>query len=160
MLNQEPLPTWIYLFEEVRKIEEYDDLTHDFNSLMIKVKTTGEITEDDNTKFYEIIKNQWKRVLIDKYNELENSISQRKTQGENFSKDIKALRKIRKGTETDLELDVYPELFQDLKEIREDIDAKISIEKYQRQQSLKILIFGFILGVAGSLMVGKILSLI
>lgn len=157
MPNLEPLPTLIFSFEEARKIEEYEDLTNEFNLLRLKVENKHEITEGDVIKFDKIIRIQWQRVLKSKSDETESGIKGRNTEGQNFAKNLKEIAKIRRKAEEYLEIDKYYELFNDLKEVHEDADAKISIEKHQKRESRKMLAIGFVLGVLGTLICSIVL---
>lgn len=152
MSDLERLPTWVSQFEKAQEIKEYDELTNIFNSLRIKVEEKQEITLEENKEFSRIIKAQWKRVIVDKYNEIKHKIDNRKTKGQSFSHNLKALEKIRCDGEKDLQVDEYHDMYKfNLLYIEKDVDDKISIEKYQKRQSWKMLAVSYVLGLATAL---------
>jgi len=158
MSNLDLLNTWIRYFEDVQKIEEYEDLTQEFNSLRIKVESKREITDENNKKFENIIKINWQRVLKNICDGLENKIVNRKTEGQNFTGNLRDIRRIKRRSEEYLDMDEYYELYNDLKEVREDTDVKLSIEKSQKRESRKMLVFAFFLGVLSTLIGGIALA--
>lgn len=137
---------WHQLFEEAQKIEEYDDLTAEFNSL-IATAWRKEISEEDNLEFYRIIKTYWKRIISDGCQRLKDNVEKRKNKGETFSGILSKINKIRNRGERDLDIDEYSDIFDELKEINCEVEEKLSIEKYQKNRFLIGLIVGFLLGI-------------
>lgn len=157
MINFDHLYTLLSIFEDGQKKKEYDDLNNEINSLKIKVLSKQEITESDDKEFFRIIQDQRKRIIVDKCTELRNKIEKRKTKGQHFSSILRDINKIRREGEKGLPIDKYDDLIVDLINFEKEIDEKISIEKHQFFQSWKMLvrglIAGFILGIAGRLLI-------
>ncbi len=152
MSNLERLPTWVSQFEKAQEIKEYDELTNNFNSLRIRVEEKQEITLEEHKEFLRIIKAHWKRIIVDKYIEIKHKIENRKTKGQSFSHNLKELERIRCDGEKDLQVEDYHDMYKfNLLDIEKEVDDKISIEKYQKRQSWNMLIYGFILGIIGTL---------
>lgn len=135
-----------HLFKEAQKINEFKDLNDEFNILISRVKNNGTITEEDDNEFYEITKTQWKRNIAYKCNELEHTIRKRITKGQNFSNNFEKIDKIRRGSERELEFEQYSEYFKDLMGIEKDVEAKITIERYQIGLFVAGLLIGALLG--------------
>ncbi len=157
MNNLETLPILFHLFKEAQKIKEYYSLSDEFNALMLKVEDNQEMTDEDNNEFYRIIKIQWKRIIIDTYSELNNKIKKRKTKGQKYQKNIKKIEKIRRESERDIEIGELYELFRELITTENEINEKISIEKYQINQFWKGLLIGSLFGIFGSIVVALLL---
>lgn len=144
MSKLEQLPILVSQFERAQEINEYENLTNEFNTLRLKVESKQEITEKEDKEFFIIIQRQWKRVIVDKYTELKDKIKKRKTRGESFFDIFHILEKIRSDGEKDLDIDEYYTLFfGGLVSTEKKVDEKISNEKYQ----IKMLIIGLVLGI-------------
>jgi len=144
-------------FEEVKKIAEYDALNLEFNRIIAKTEKT-EVSEDNISKLYEIIKINWRRGISDKCQELKDKIEKRKSKGESFSKILSKIDKLRNQSEKELDMAEYFDILSELRELNRDVDDKISIEKHQKQQRWKQLIIGIVAsGVLGFLL-GKSLG--
>lgn len=139
-------------FEEVKKIAEYDDLNLEFNRILAKTEKT-EVSEDDTSKLYEIIKINWRRGISGKCQELKDKIEKRKSKGESFSKILSKIDKLRNQSEKELDMPEYFDILSELIELNRDVDDKISIEKHQKKQRWKQLIIGIVAsGVLGFLL--------
>ena len=134
-----------HLFKEAQKINEFKDLNDEFNVLISRVKYNGEITEEDDKEFYDITKTQWKRNIAYKCNELEHIIKKRMTKGQNFSNNLVKIDEIKRKNEREYEFEQYSELFKDLMVIEKDVEAKITIERYQIVIAIVFLIIGYLI---------------
>lgn len=160
MTNQDTLSLflmWHQLFEEAQKIEEYDDLNAEFNSLIAKAWSRKEISKEDDLEYYRIIKTYRKRIILDGSLRLKDKIEKRKSKGETFYGTLSKINKIRNRSEKDLEIDEYQDIFRELIELNREVDEKLSIEKYRRNQVLIGLIVGFFLGIVARIIGGLIL---
>ena len=76
-----PLLIYYAEFEELRRIQEYDDLVHRFNNIASVIETETVITEGASKQLQEIIKIYWKRVIKEKCDKLIDRINKRWTRG-------------------------------------------------------------------------------
>lgn len=152
MASSDALLVLFSQFEEVKKIAEYDDLNLEFNRILAKTEKT-EVSEDDTSKLYEIIKINWRRGISGKCQELKDKIEKRKSKGESFSKILSKIDKLRNQSEKELDMPEYFDILSELIELNRDVDDKISIEKHQKKQRWKQLIIGIVAsGVLGFLL--------
>lgn len=133
---------WFHLFKEAQKIKEYEDLNSEFDVFISKIGGNRVLTEEEDIEFYELIQTQWKRIIADKSDELEEKIRKRLTKGQTFSSIHKEINKIRRKGEKNLKIEEYYELYKDLMGIEKDVEEKISIERFQ----ILLFITGLILG--------------
>ena len=144
-------------FEEVKKIAEYDDLNLEFNRIIAKTEKT-EISEDDTSKLYEIIKINWRRGISGKCQELKDKIEKRKSKGESFSKILSKIDKLINQSEKESDMAEYFDILSELRELNRDVDDKISIEKYQKDRFWKGLVIGVVASGVLSLVLCKSLG--
>lgn len=157
MASSDALLVLFSQFEEVKKIAEYDDLNLEFNRIIAKTEKT-EVSEEDTSKLYEIIKINWRRGISGKCQELKDKIEKRKSKGESFSKILSKIDKLRNQSEKESDTAEYFGILSELRELNRDVDDKISIEKHQKDRFWKGLIIGVVAGGVLSLVLCKLLG--
>ena len=151
MKKDTAIPVWYSLFNKLTGIKEYDDFNSEFSKLLSLSKK-----ENVDEQFNDLLKRYWKRVFHDIINELLSTRQKRKTKGQQLKKEEIKLMKLLSHSEKDLELEEYENLYTKLVEIKEVINEKIEIEKFEKKRFYKGLIIGFLLGILASI-VGSII---
>ena len=152
MIDPENLPfsekmlQWELSLEHVQDIFEYDELNEEYSKLKSKVLNRKEISDEDDVKFFGLIKTQWKWIIRDGADELLGKIKNRKTKGQNFTEIVREINTVKVKGQKNFSLEVYEKLYSDLKRLSEDTKEKIDIERYESQQFWRGLLYGGIIG--------------
>ena len=140
---------WFSIFDNLKKIEEYDDLMDEFNKKFSQLKE-GVISDSDKNIISGIVERYWKRIISERCNKTKNNIEKRKTRGQSFSDELEKVNTIQNQAEKETEYENLLDLFRKLENINKKVDEKRKIEKYNLSLFGWGLTLGFILGIIGN----------
>jgi|SRR5208337_23898 len=139
---------WEKLIERVQNVQEYAELTREYNRIKGIVLDKKEITQDDDKNFLHTIRMHWSWVIRDVSDDLLETIENRETKGQSFTKIVKEINSLKIEGQKEQQLIFYEEIYSRLQELADEIKESISNEKYVIKQNWKFTVINILIGSA------------
>ncbi|MCX6815637.1 MAG: hypothetical protein NT120_02185 [Candidatus Aenigmarchaeota archaeon] len=154
------LDFWNHEHAAVSSKETDEELDLKFKTVYYDCIKKGRVTKSNRDKFYEIICDYWRRIILTIEFEMTEFIKNKKPRSQPFRPFLKRIKDIDMKLAHDPDLAGYSNIYDDVQDIYEEIMEIIAIEKAEKRWSIKQILIGFALGIVASVVATAILILI